>query len=49
MTSTNFVLLLAIVTLASLLGFWVWQLRKVGKEKRRCDEEKLTRVAEERY
>jgi hypothetical protein len=49
MTSTNFVFLLAIVTLASLLGFWIWQLRKVRKEKRRGDEEKLTRVAEERY
>lgn len=49
MTSTNFVFLLAIVTLVSLLGFWVWQLRKVSKEKRRGDEEKLTRVAEQRY
>jgi len=49
MTSTNFVFLLAIVTLASLLGFWVWQLFKVRKQKRSGDDEKLTRVAEERY
>lgn len=49
MTTTSFVFLLAIVTLTSLLGFWAWQLRKVRKEKRKGDAEKLTRVAEERY
>jgi hypothetical protein len=49
MTSTNFVFLLAIVTLTSLLGFWIWQLLKVRKAKRRGDAEKFKRVAEERY
>jgi hypothetical protein len=47
MTSTNFVFLLAVVTLASFLSFWIWQLRKVKKEKRRGDAERLTREAKE--
>jgi len=49
MTSTNFVFLLAIVTLASLLGFWGVQLLKIRKRKRRGDAEQLKRVAEEQY
>lgn len=49
MTSTNFTFLLAVVTLASFLGFWIWQLLRIRKEKRRGDEEKFTRTAEEKY
>lgn len=49
MTTTNFIFLLAIVTLSSLLGFWVWQLLKVRKEKRPGDEKELKRAVEQRY
>ena len=49
MTSTNFVFLLAVLTLSSFLGFWIWQMRKVSKKKEPGDEEKLTREIKERY
>jgi hypothetical protein len=49
MTSTNFVFLLAIVTLMSLLGFWGWQFLKIRRKRRRGDAEELKRAAQEQY
>jgi len=49
MTTTNFVFLLATVTLTSFLGFWVWQYVKIQKKKRPGDEKEFKRVAEEKY
>lgn len=49
MTSTNFVFLLAIVTLTSFLGFWIWQLRRIRKEKRPGDAEELKEAVQEKY
>jgi len=49
MNSTNFVFLLAVVTLVSFLAFWIWQFVKIRKQKRRGAAEELKEELKERY